>query len=51
MKKMINPIGRPTKPKSVTPGLRVDAKTWAAFTAKYPRMANKMFNEWVKSLL
>ena len=45
-----NKVGRPSKPKTITPGLRVEKEKWDLVSAKYPRQINKMFNEWIKSL-
>ena len=43
------------KPKSqkesVTPGLRIKKELWYKVKAKYPNTFNKMFREWVESLL
>jgi len=44
-------VGRPKKNKTITPGLRIDHATWVKFTEKHPKMANKMFNEWVKDMI
>lgn len=49
-------VGRPQKKDtekiiSITPGLRIEKNKWKLFVEKYPREANKMFNEFVTSML
>ena len=48
---MKNKAGRPSKPKTITPGLRIDKEKWNLASDKFPKKINKMFNEWIDNLL
>lgn len=48
---MKSKVGRPEKPKTFKPSLRCRVDHWKLLQAKYPKQVNKMFNEWVKSLI